>query len=518
MTGHARYTAERTAWLLGIAISACYWLFTFLISSRKLLWNDELYTYYITVLPTMESVWHALLAGGEQTPPFFYVVTRLSVSIFGLNATALRLPEMIGFWVMGGCVAAFVARRSSPLYGVAAGSVPLTTGAYYYASEARPYGLVLGLSALGLLSWQSLSLGRPRVVWLATLALGLGAAVSSHYYGVFVVAAIAAGEIARSLARRRLDGRVWAAFLIALAPLVFQLPLLRAGASYANAFWSPPQWLSIPDFYFNLLAPAVVPLTAVIVATGLYALVVRGPADGAAPALPLHEAAALVAFMALPIACVLVAKLWTGAFANRYAIAAVIGFAALLPLIARRLVAFPALAALVIVLGCWGWFTVSALRELIEPQRSPATMPAVEAAIATIRSVPDPRLRVAVADPHTFTVLTHYAPEDVRRRLVYLADPARALKHVRHNSVERGMLDLVGPWFGMDVEPYDTFLQLHPSFLVYGNFGALAFLNWLVPEVQGGGFRAEFLSIQGDVLFLQVSQEHNGRERASDTP
>ena len=99
MRGDAR--ERRAAWLLGAGISAFYWFFTLLMSSRKPLWNDELYTYYVARLPTMKSVWGALLAGGEQTPPFFYFLTRRSIALFGLNATALRLPEMIAFWAMG---------------------------------------------------------------------------------------------------------------------------------------------------------------------------------------------------------------------------------------------------------------------------------------------------------------------------------------------------------------------------------------------------------------------------------
>jgi hypothetical protein len=517
MTRHDR--ERRTVWLFTAAASALYWLFTLAISARKPLWNDELYTYYVARLPTMKDVWGALLAGGEQTPPFFYFLTRLSVSVLGLNATAIRLPEMIAFWMMGLCIGVFVARRTSGLYGVGAGTLPLLTGAYYFASEARPYGLVMGFGALAVLCWQSVALDRGRPAWLVGLALSLAAVVSSHYYGVFVLAAIAFGEMVRTATTGRIATGVWGAFAIALVPLGFQIPLLRAGASYAGTFWSPPQWVNIPDFYYTLLAPAVVPLATMAVCIGVYACLRTGSAhEAASPQPPVHELAALVGLLAIPVVCVLAAKLATGAFTNRYAIAAVIGAAALLPLIVRRLVWFPTTAALIVaVCGC-AWFTFTGLRAIVEGPDAPVTTASLQSAIATIRSAPDRDLRIAVADPHTFTVLSHYAPDDLRPRLVYLADPARALKRLHQNSVERGMLDLIGPWFGMDVEPYETFVDAHSAFFVYGNFGALAFLNWLVPDLQDEHFRAELLAVQGDRLLLRVSHKRTAGERSNDGP
>ena len=77
--------------------------------------------------------------------------------------------------------------------------------AYLYAFEARAYGLVLGFAALALLSWQSVALGRRRVLSLVCLAGGLSAAVSSHYYGIFVILPLALGEASRSVSRRRVD-------------------------------------------------------------------------------------------------------------------------------------------------------------------------------------------------------------------------------------------------------------------------------------------------------------------------
>src|SRR5262245_6652550 len=141
-------------WLLSAA-SALYLIVVGLSAAQKQLENDELFTLYISRLPSMGEVWSALLTGAEQLPPFFYVLTRASLSLFGESQLTLRLPAVVGVWVMGLCLYRFVSKRSTALYGLIAMLFALTTNACYYAFEARPYGLILGFSGIALLCWQS---------------------------------------------------------------------------------------------------------------------------------------------------------------------------------------------------------------------------------------------------------------------------------------------------------------------------------------------------------------------------
>ena len=73
--------AEAAATSLFLAISVGYFALTWFFAARKLLWNDELYTSYVATQPTMQDVWGALTAGGEQTPPLFYAMTRASLLV-----------------------------------------------------------------------------------------------------------------------------------------------------------------------------------------------------------------------------------------------------------------------------------------------------------------------------------------------------------------------------------------------------------------------------------------------------
>jgi hypothetical protein len=506
------------AWMEGrglvffAALSVAYWGVTLVLAARKLMWNDELYTYYMAVLPTMRDVWQALLTGGEQTPPFFYLVTRGAFALFGTTHVSIRLPEMIGVWVMSACLLAFVARRATWYAALCAATFPLVTMTYHYAFEARAYGLVLGFGGVAIVCWQVAASNRHRALALAGLAASLSAALATHYYAVFLVAPLALAEAVRSLERRRLDLAMWLAFAAPAVVLALHLPLLRAGASYSGTFWAPPQWVNVPDFYDHLLAPAVVPVTVILVLAAVHATL-RPTGATPAPAeegrrVPLHEVALAIGFVAIPFASVLVAKLVTGAFTYRYALPAVIGFALLAGFATAGAFRRHAAMRLAVVLCLGGWFLLAQARELIYPTgfSMPVSRVSVERPAEWLRAGDYGDLPLVIADPHTLTVLSHYSAPDIRERIVYLADPARALEYLGHNSVERGMLDLLGPWFGMNIQPFEPFMAAHPRVLVYGDFIRLGFLNWMLPELQARGLHIELLNREGDNLFLLVSR------------
>ena len=44
---------ERRGTLLFLGLSGAYWALTWIFATRKLMWNDELYTFYIARLPSM---------------------------------------------------------------------------------------------------------------------------------------------------------------------------------------------------------------------------------------------------------------------------------------------------------------------------------------------------------------------------------------------------------------------------------------------------------------------------------
>ena len=95
----ANQIETRRLWFLA-GFSILYLGVTSLVASQRPLWNDELYTLYIARLHSMTDVWEALLTGAEQLPPLFYLLTRASLALLGTNELSLRLPEVVGFWIM----------------------------------------------------------------------------------------------------------------------------------------------------------------------------------------------------------------------------------------------------------------------------------------------------------------------------------------------------------------------------------------------------------------------------------
>ena len=233
--------------------------------------------------------------------------------------------------------------------------------------------------------------------------------------------------------------------------------------------------------------------------------------------LPWHEVAAAVGFIAIPFVCVVLAKVSSGAFVNRYAIPAVIGFAMLV----GSATAFrrSATLRLVIAVSLTGWFLLSQAREFIQP--TGFSVPVSQAQVDRSTEWLADRHRdlpVVVADPQTFTVLSHYGSPEVRSRIVYLADPDLALKYLGHNSVERGMLDLLRPWFGLNVVEFEPYMAAHSRFLVYGDFGRLSFLNWLPAELHARGWRTELLERGGENLLLLADRGEGGARAAEPRP
>lgn len=487
--------------LLITGFTVLYGIITYILSRRKLLWNDELYTYYIAQLRTMNDVLGALMSGGEQLPPFFYLLTRASITLFGTNNFALRLPEIIGFWIMCICLFAFVARRTSNLYGLLAALFPLVTSAFYYAYEARPYGLVLGFSSLALLSWQSITMNRLRALSIICLSISLAAALSSHYYGIFAILPLALGEIVRTLVRRRFDVLVWTAFCLAFVPLAWHIPLIQQARTYSGSFWAKTAWINIPDFYSNLFYPATIPLILLLFFSGIYQTNWRNNVPEESRKVPnsnapVFEVMAALGFIIVPVICVVLGKFVTGAFTDRYAIIAIIGFSILFSFIAAKLNNNNSLVSIVLIVCFVGWFGLLALKDRWGIN---GFSPKLKIQLLQRKGVDN--LPVVAADPHTFIELNYYSPE-IRSRVVYLADPEASLQRLNTNSIEQGMVDLLKPWFRLNVRDYKSYIATRPRFLLFGNPG---FFSWIIPQLEEDGMQLELKGFQGGIMLYIVS-------------
>ena len=165
-----------------ILFSLVFLLSAGLLAAAKILWNDEISTSLFARLPSLADITAGLRLGADSHPPLSFLLTRWSYALLGVNPVAARLPAILGYWVLTLSVFAFVRSRANALYAAAASSFLLITPLVAYAYEARPYGILLGLTGLSLLVWQRTcqARGGRRALLLAALALTLAAAVSAH--------------------------------------------------------------------------------------------------------------------------------------------------------------------------------------------------------------------------------------------------------------------------------------------------------------------------------------------------
>jgi Dolichyl-phosphate-mannose-protein mannosyltransferase len=498
-------SARRLA--LGAGIVSLYLLAVGSLAVRAQLWNDELYTWYFAQLPTMGDVWDELSTGVEQIPPFYYVVTRASLTLFGDGQVALRIPSMLGFLLACGCLFAVVARRTSAWYGVVAALVPLASGAAPYAWEARPYALVVGFAAAALLCHQLRTDDvhpRPAVVGLA---LALAAATAVHYYGVLVVVPILLAEAVRINMRRRVDWAVVAALFAPIVPLAVSLPLLREARQYAGAFWTEFDLGSVPDFYVFLLRAEVFSPSRIPTWLGIgFAALVLGAALVVLlrkPRIAQTEVAAAIGFLLLPFIGVLVGELVTGAYVERYVLETVIGPALLVPLALHRVAGERRTAAVVASAVLVAWFGV--LFQYWHRDVS-VDLERRDRLVAFLQQhAPGDEIPVAVAQPLDYLELAHYAPRSVARRLIRLSDPELSLQYTGSRSAEDGLVVLAG-FAPLHLVPYEE--QRAPFLLLRTVRGDAR--DWIDPALDADGARLRVTARDEDGGFTLVRVDPAG--------
>src|SRR3990172_1500689 len=89
----------RTFTLIAIAAAAVQVVGSILIARQKLLWHDELLTFYFARLPSFREVYAALLLSVERSTPFFYFITRIPMALFGTDSMSIRIPGIIAVFM-----------------------------------------------------------------------------------------------------------------------------------------------------------------------------------------------------------------------------------------------------------------------------------------------------------------------------------------------------------------------------------------------------------------------------------
>jgi Dolichyl-phosphate-mannose-protein mannosyltransferase len=478
-----------------VALVCCsvWFVSTAASSYAKPFWHDELDTILIARLPSFHAVWSAIQAHADLSAPLNTLLTHGVHALFGIGRLTMRLPALTGTALMIAALFLFVRRRTGTSLAIAAAVLPSYTAAYRYAYEARGYGLMMGFFALALYGWAEAARGRRRALHIPVMVMALSAGYWSHYFAVFALVPICAGEIVRLVRERRADVTIWAAAGASLLALVPLADLLGASRHEAPSFWRHAVVADISETYafvFNSLLNWWV-IFGALLALGFAAFARWRPS--AAPAsrrLPMHEAAAIVACLLLPVVEVIAAMMTTGVFVPRYALPLVVGVGLGLPLAIWRIgrdargdMAF----ALVVAIS----FGITGYRAL---RNAPAAyVDPIDGRPLLGASLREPK-PVVVTGGLMFLQLWYYTPPELRGRLWYLADPEAAIKRTGSATIDRGLLALA-KWTPVNVSDYASFVNRYDGFRVY-----TAGSGWLLNRLEGE-----------DCVIEQVGAELGGR-------
>lgn len=480
----AVYWAERVAASRALVVAIFTVLFvvpTVFLCRFKLFWDDEFFTLYLARTSDWKALLQALATGADQHPPSFYYLTHWIIGIFGTGHVTLRLTAVFGFWLMCVCLYEIVRSLTTPMWGIVGMLFPLTTNLYYYATEARGYGLVTGFASLALLCWLKATSYRRRRIYLPLLAFSLAAAVASHYYAAAVVICLAFGEFARTISRRKVDWPIWIAFVFTGLPVILFFRTLQSARGYSSHFWAFPAWSDALFFYPSELTLGPVALLGTLGAAVAFGLAVgvdkEARADGVdrQPALNFWQAISICSLTALPILVMFVAKFITHGFTARYAISAIVGITVLLSYLLYRITPQTKAAGTAAVI-CFMLFAMQVYlfgTKFRDQRESMATD------LRVLSTTGDQQ--IAVVHITVFHQLSFYAPRQIATRINYVSDPELAIKYMGHDTIDRGLMDL-NPWFPLKVVPAQSFLQDNREFLVYGNITAWSWLTFDLPK------------------------------------
>jgi hypothetical protein len=465
------------------------------------LWGDELLTLYTSSLHDWRTITELLESGGEFHPPFFYALESACLSLFGATELALRIPAIAGVWLMVASLFAYLRRRVGAGPGFAGACFPLLTSAAYFATEARGYALVLGFGSFALLCWDRCGEGRPRGLPVLGFALSLVAAAASSYYAILLVVPFAIGQAVRSYRMRTVQPAVWCALAAVIVPAILSGGLIRTGARAVHN-WPAPPWTVAIGFYADMLQQALIPMgffLALVAGTRFLRPKEEPQTIPFVP--PLEHLALAFAFLGFSVWVIAAAKLATHAFALRYAIPSVIGASILVGFVAARGGRLEQ-RALVAIVACYaiagaGWRSITHYRqERIEWDANVAWLGA-----RTRGSV------VAVDAVGTFLRLSHYAPADLRSRMMMPADPARARHYGVDDSGDHTLL-VLNPWFRLPVTDYDSFTHSHEEFfLLSDHWKDWAEWQWLTRALVDDGRRVTLEGQHVQWLLYRVTQK-----------
>jgi len=458
----------KTEWITVSSVLLTFLILGIRAAFLRSLWFDELASYNLATQPTMQAFFRALPYDGN--PPLYFLLARLFLATPLKTELALRLPSVLS-WVFGSLLAyVFVRRATSRLLALLAMSLFLgSTMEGTAALDARPYALLLFATACAVCAWQMAAFGPNRRLGHLLLAAAAAAAIMSHQYGlIYVGVSVGVGESIRMLRARRLYFSVLAAMFIGFIPIAFTVPAtLRVQAPLLTAIRLCPVFQNHPRFaHLSIYERTLPTFVGLIFALCLIAAMLFGRKQmEVRPVVArtrLEDLGVSVSLALLIPIMLIVTKLGTGYFVERYAVGAALGVAILTPIllsflpnsaIAEYVPRFLILYSLAIGLLTFVMTRPYLSRTLEGVQSDPL-----------FRSAPVAE-QIVIGDPFTYVPTWWYSSAEDRKRIHYLSDLRFAL--MQRDPVPENSLALEQPFGAPPMDRYQDFVETHGEFVLF---------------------------------------------------
>ncbi len=419
----------------------------------KLLDQDEVFVLQTDSVPSVRELIEVQRHYPISLDPLFYhLLGHASVKLFGPTAAALRLPSLAGYLLMEVCLFGVVRSLAGERAAAIAAGIPALTITVYYGMQARPYGVLLGLTAAMLWNWQravrayAAGAGSRRSGALVALSVTLALALNTHYFAVLLLIPLCSAEIVRTAYNRRPDWPVIAAIGLGMTAIVFALPFQRAAGEFRKNYYNAGSvglhavtqsyrtlFLNYTDY--GMSVQRTIAAVLVVLAVALLLALFSQARSRDWPLLP-SEAVYLLLLAALPFAGFLLARYVTHSIETRYVLPAIVGIAVLsaLALQPRRWPHGAFCAAVTCLL------LAAAAAALVRVQEERAKRDAILASVvvppnirAMLLAKPEARLyaqNLGIFDQN----LIHIADPEIRNRLVLLYSTSEELRYSRHDT------------------------------------------------------------------------------------
>ena len=450
-----RSSTKREFWFLLSGLTLLY-IFVVTIGNRRYVWYDELFTFDIARSASLQQLWNRLKF--DNHTPTVYLLSRLSMSVFGPTPLGLRFPSMIEFYVGSMAILLYVKRKAGIAFaGVAVLMLWAAAPTLFYAVEARPYALIFASFACLLLSWDTAIRAHPRGLALFGIAISTLLMSAAHVFAPFTLFAFVVAEALRYWRRRKPDYALWAALLLPMLIMVIYIPLIRASEGIVFGF--QPSFNTMGKFFEDTLSG---PIMFFVLLAALLVPQPRKDREIRPEFLP--EEFILLACMSLsPILLSLILMHRQGAFYDRYGIASQVAILAALSIFLAhrfRLSRVAAWAASVVLL----FFLLR--YQVWHVLRDPV------AANAAILASVEPKLPIVVGEGMVFMEMNHHEEPAVASRLYFLKDAEASMRYVHSNIYQtfEAPDDMKAAGFPIPgkIEQYSSFVHQYRQFLLIG--------------------------------------------------